>query len=337
MNLLKDVLRHEVFPALGCTEPIAVAYAAGLAGAQLPDGRLLELDIAVDPGLFKNGLAVSLPNTGGERGNLMAGVLGALIRRPELEMEILGAVTPELLARARAVLGAGRARIACDGGRVGLYVEVRLRTTAGAARVVTRGGHTHVVLIERDGRPVFQAPPDEGAGAGQEYRRRLAAAGLGELADLATAADAEDLAAIRRGIELNLAAAEAGHGLRQVAFYLDDLVAKGYLLDDVFSSSKRMTAAAADARMAGLDCPVMASGGSGNQGVVAILVPYNVGRHFGIPEETIKNLARIGEVGMAQADQTMIAIMLEKAAGGGGPDPGRPAPRELLATREGQP
>jgi len=79
MNILKAVLEHEVFPALGCTEPIAVAYAAGLAGDQL-DADFEEMTIAVDPGVYKNGLAVHVPNTGGERGNLIAGVLGALIR-----------------------------------------------------------------------------------------------------------------------------------------------------------------------------------------------------------------------------------------------------------------
>ena len=76
MNILKAVLKHEVFPALGCTEPIAVAYAAGLAGKQL-DADFEEMTIAVDPGVYKNGLAVHVPNTGGERGNLIAGVLGA--------------------------------------------------------------------------------------------------------------------------------------------------------------------------------------------------------------------------------------------------------------------
>ena len=82
MNILSEVLKHDVFPALGCTEPIAVAYAASAAGKQL-NGEISEIHISVDPGVYKNGFSVAIPNTRGERGNLIAGVLGALIQRPE--------------------------------------------------------------------------------------------------------------------------------------------------------------------------------------------------------------------------------------------------------------
>jgi L-cysteine desulfidase len=77
MDIYKELITHEVFPALGCTEPIAVAYAAALAAAQL-QGEVEEVRIEVDPGVFKNGFAVTVPNTGGEKGNLIAGALGAL-------------------------------------------------------------------------------------------------------------------------------------------------------------------------------------------------------------------------------------------------------------------
>ncbi len=287
MTILKEVLTREVFPALGCTEPIAVAFAAGLAGREVPDGDLQRVFIVVDPGVYKNGLAVTVPNTNGERGNLIAGVLGALLKRPDLKMEVLKAVTPKCLAQAKAFLQAKKAQIACDKSRSGLYIEVRLQTTAGSARAVLQGGHTSVLLIEKEGRPVFQAPQGEEAGSDHEYRQTLKAMSLSDLVEAAEAADAEDLAYIQRGIEMNLAISEVGHGLKKVGYYLNDLMAKGYLLDDVFSSAKRMTASAADARMAGMNYPVMASGGSGNQGVVAILVPYSVGQHFKISEETI--------------------------------------------------
>lgn len=287
MTLLKDVLTHEVFPAFGCTEPIAVAYAASLAGHQVPDGHLQHLSIVVDPGVYKNGLAVPVPNTGGERGNLIAGVLGALVRRPELKMEVLKGVTAEHLAEAKAIVRERNVRIVCDKTQTELYIEVRLQTTAGSARVVLQGGHTNVLLIEKDGRPVFEAARSEAVVGALDYRRRLKTMSLAELAGAADAADTEDLDYIRRGIEMNLAVSEVGHTLKKVGYYLDDLAAKGYLPEDVFSSAKRMTAAAADARMAGMSYPVMASGGSGNQGVVAILVPYSVGRDFKIPDETI--------------------------------------------------
>jgi L-cysteine desulfidase len=287
VNLLKAVLAHEVFPALGCTEPIAVAYAASLARQALPEGRPQQLSIVVDPGVYKNGLAVPVPNTEGERGNVIAGALGAVIGRPELKMELLQAVTPGHLAEARALVREGRVHIACDHTRRELHIEVRLQTAAGASRVVVQGGHTNVLLIERDGRPLLHGARSAAGARDLAYRAELRAASIAGLLEAVEAADAEDLAYIRHGIEMNRAISEVGHSLRKVGYYLDDLAAKGYLPDDVFSSAKRMAASAADARMAGMSYPVMASGGSGNQGVVAILVPYCVGRHFRIPEETI--------------------------------------------------
>jgi L-cysteine desulfidase len=98
---------------------------------------------------------------------------------------------------------------------------------------------------------------------------------MSELIDLAERIDDEDYAYINLGIEMNLRIAAAGQKLTKVGHYLS------------FSSSKILTASATDARMAGLSFPVMSSGGSGNQGIVAILVPYNVGRYFKIKQEKI--------------------------------------------------
>ena len=86
---------------------------------------------------------------------------------------------------------------------------------------------------------------------------------------------------------MNLKISNAGLKLKKVGYYLSDLVQKGYLLKGIFSSSTILTASASDARMAGLNLPAMSSGGSGNQGIVAILVPYNVGQYFKIKEKKI--------------------------------------------------
>jgi L-cysteine desulfidase len=104
---------------------------------------------------------------------------------------------------------------------------------------------------------------------------------------LAEHIDDEDYNYIQHGIDMNMKISEAGLKLKKVGYYLSDLVKKGYFLDGVFSSSKILTASASDARMAGLNFPAMSSGGSGNQGIVAILVPYNVGKYFKIQYKKI--------------------------------------------------
>ncbi len=135
MNILSETLKHDVFPALGCTEPTAVAYAASAAGKQL-EGQISEVHISVDPGVYKNGFAVAIPNSRGERGNLIAGVLGALIQRPDLRMEIMSGVTDDILSQARTLIQAGKVDITCDRSKKCLYIEVFLRTDKDSARAV---------------------------------------------------------------------------------------------------------------------------------------------------------------------------------------------------------
>ena len=286
MNLYRELVMHEVFPALGCTEPIAIAYAAAVAAAQLK-GEVEEIRIEVDPGVFKNGFAVTVPHTGGEKGNLIAGALGALIARPELQMEILKGSDDTLLARAKELLAGRQVTLTYDKKRVGLYIDVTVKSASGTARAVLEGGHTNLVRVEKDGAPLVDAAGSGPVGKGHAYRERLREMTIANMIDLADGLHSEDLAYLRRGVEMNLALAEVGKKLGKVGHFVSDLVHEGLMVDDVVSTSKILTASASDARMAGLPYPAMASGGSGNQGIVASLVPYTVGRFYGVPDETI--------------------------------------------------
>lgn len=286
MNLLGEVLKHDVFPALGCTEPIAIAYAASVAARQL-GGALEEIEISVDAGIYKNGFAVVIPNTGGERGNLTAGVLGALIRRPELKMEIMNGVTEELLCRAKALIRARKARIECDRSKRGLYVDVTLRTEKDSARAVIEGSHTHLVRLEHNNRDVFLAHDAPAPAGDTAFRAVLKNSSIAELVDWVERIEAHDGDYIKLGIEMNLKVCEQGLSLRRVGYYISELVVRKQREQGIASSCEVMTSSAVDARMSGLNLPVMSSGGSGNQGIVAILVPYLVGREHGVPEETI--------------------------------------------------
>ncbi len=286
MNILKEVLKHEVFPALGCTEPIAVAYAASLAGQQI-EGEIQEIRIIVDPGVFKNGFAVTVPNTGGEKGNLIAGVLGALIKNPELKMEILKGAVTETVEQAKTLIAAKKAGIAFDPVRAGLYIDVSVTTDQGSARAVMAGSHTNLVLLEKNHQSIFTGDQTEKSAGGQAYKQALKRMTIADFVDMVEQMDDEDSRDIRRGIDMNLKIAEAGQNLKKVGYYISNLMHKGFILEDVFSAIKILTASAADARMAGLSYPVMSSGGSGNQGVVAILVPWKVGEFFHIEESKV--------------------------------------------------
>ncbi|BBA70023.1 serine dehydratase subunit alpha family protein [Geobacter sulfurreducens] len=286
MSIYHDVIKSEVFPALGCTEPIAVAYAASLAAERL-GAEVETVTASVDPGVFKNGFAVTVPKTGGLKGNVIAAALGALIARPELKMEILSGADNHLLAQAELLVSSGRAVVALVKERTDLYIDVVVTGGGRTARAVLEGGHTNIVRLECDGRILLNADEPVSAVDSHAYRAVLRQMTFSEMIGLLDDLDQGDLVYLKRGVEMNLRIAEEGKQLTKVGHYVEELVRKGFLLADVVSSSKILTASASDARMAGLPYPVMSSGGSGNQGIVAILVPYNVGMFFHVPEETI--------------------------------------------------
>ena len=172
VNILKEVLKNEVFPALGCTEPIAVAYAASVAANEL-DGDLEKVVITVDPGVYKNGMAVTVPNTNGQRGNLIAGVLGALVKKPELKMEILQGVQKKMIRRAADMIRAGKATILYDPTRTDLYIDVRIKARGDSARAVIEHGHTNLVRVEKNERTVFDAKSKGRSKTGPVYKKAL--------------------------------------------------------------------------------------------------------------------------------------------------------------------
>jgi len=286
LNILKEVLKHEVFPGLGCTEPIAVAYAAATAANEIK-GQIEEIGITVDPGVYKNGFAVIVPNTGGEKGNLIAGVLGALIKKPELKMEVLKDVKEEMISLAKALIRTKKAKITCDRSKTDLYIEVFLKTERDSARAVIGGAHTNLICLEKNNQTLVEKERKESSSNAKEYKSILKEMKIVDLIDLANNLDKEDYKYIKQGIEMNLKISKAGQKLQKVGYYIYDSLKKGCILNDVFSSSKILAASASDARMAGVNLPAMSSGGSGNQGIVAILVPYNAGKYFKIKEEKI--------------------------------------------------
>lgn len=282
-DILKELLKHQVYPAMGCTEPAAVALCAAHAAKALgkPPDKIV---FTLDSGTYKNGMAVNLPNTGGEKGNLLAGVLGAAIADPAPGMEILTSATPMLARKAKKFIRSGGAAVRAVPGK-SMYIEARMKAGKNSSRCVIEGSHTHVALLEKNSRCLLRSRKKNAPAA--EYKTALAGLSIAAMARIADRAGKAEIAYIKKGVEMNLAAAKEGMKLKKVGFYLLDLMKRGYLQEDVFASSKILSACAADARMEGLAVPVMSSGESGNQGIVASLVPYNVGRAFDIEDSVI--------------------------------------------------
>lgn len=135
MNLLKEVLANQVYPAMGCTEPVSVALCAAHAAkalGQAPQKAVFKLDA----GTYKNGMGVRIPNTEGEKGNLLAGAMGLLIAKPELNMEILSGASKEIVARAKELLARHCVSTQVAPGVHGFYVECELKGKKAEKRIV---------------------------------------------------------------------------------------------------------------------------------------------------------------------------------------------------------
>lgn len=271
---------------MGCTEPVSVALCAAHAAKALKE-PVAEALIILDGATYKNGMGVNLPNSGGEKGNLLAAALGLLIARPELRMEILKASSPSLVKKAKKLLKNRKVTVTVAPDRKDIYLEARAKGKNHSASCVIEHSHSEISLLERDGNIVTDRRGKKTGPPVKEFKKILAAADIAALVKCAEKMDAEDASYIKKGVNLNMEAARHGMKLKKVGYYIKDLLKRGFIIDDVFSSSKILAAFAADARMEGLAVPVMSSGESGNQGIVAILVPWNVGKAFAVDEQTV--------------------------------------------------
>lgn len=286
MGVLQGIFANEVFPAVGCTEPISCAYAAAAAAELLP-GPVERLRLVVDPGTLKNGAAVTVPNAEGEKGNIIAAAIGAVIAKSSLQLEILKEVTPEVLARARELSDGEALTYGCKEGEKRFYVEVVAEGGGSRVRCVVSEGHTNITSLEKDGKSILETHPH----AGKEqrgYRDVLKEMSLDELLRDVTRLDEAQRATIRRGIDMNLSISGKGLSVERTGYQLQKMMQEGLMGNDLFYRVKVAVACAVDARMGGMPEPVMTSGGSGNQGVMTILVPHLVGRELGIDPARIE-------------------------------------------------
>lgn len=264
-----SVIKSGVMPALGCTEPGAVALAAAYAGQAL--GEVPErVEVNVDSNVYKNGMAVGVPGTG-RAGLPIAAALGALIRDPSLELSVLCNITPELLAEAGEMIAGNKVEIALNNHQ-GLYIAAVVKGRSSSARAVIEGWHTNLVSLERDGKLLTHKVEHSTGKSVSPFNNKSVT--LSKLIATVEAMPANSFDFFEETIQMNLAAAKTGLKNRlgmAVGANYQDLIEKKVLADDSALYAKVLTAAAADARMSGENIPVMSVAGSGNHGLTAIL------------------------------------------------------------------
>lgn len=279
------VLREELVPALGCTEPIALAYAGALARKAL-DIVPEHCVVWCSGNIIKNAAGVIVPNSGDQRGVQTAVTLGIVGGDPDRELAVLQDVTPAEQAQARQLCERGFCDCKLAENVPNLYILVRVEGGGHWAEVEIRDHHSHVVRISRDGEelPVVQQEQHEASGPSAD-RTQLSIRSILEFADCARMEDAGPV--LKRQIACNTRISRegfCGNWGAQVGKTL--LESKGDRAD--FTIQARAAAAAgSDARMNGCPLPVIINSGSGNQGIT-VSVPLAIyAREYSVPEETL--------------------------------------------------
>jgi L-cysteine desulfidase len=275
----KDILQMQVAPALGCTEPVAIALGGAAAAALLPGKEIDAIEIWLDPNIYKNGLAVIIPGTRGMIGLDTSSVLGVLGGDPTLGLEVLEPLTDEIVDQARHFLETREVKVNLLE-ESGLRIRTVLRSGADTAESLITQLHSNIVELKLNGEIVKDSPllSDQASGKGgarqDELEKWLKEQTLEDLVKLIDDLDQEDLDFIEEGVQCNLKLAEYGlkHGSGLgVGKALERLLRQKLLVKDMSTSAKVLTSAAADARMGGVKLPAMSSAGSGNHGLTAIL------------------------------------------------------------------
>jgi L-cysteine desulfidase len=276
---MTEFLSSEWTPALGCTEPAAVAHAVALAAAQVP-GQVRSVLLRCDARTYKNCYAVGIPNSGHQSGLLWAMGIGACLPGPELGLECFSGTDEDILAQARLLVEGNRLEVEVLSDQADLFIDCTVHTSTGTGRAVMEKDHTHLVLLERDGHELFQEDPDPDGLPVQTPRAWAADHSIPELMALARSLTPTDRDRLRDGIALNLAMAE--HGL---AFLPSGLGVPE--TEDLRFRLARWVSAGVFARMSGEPLTVMSLAGSGNKGIT-VSVPIAVwGLEGGYAQERV--------------------------------------------------
>ncbi|MGU8958101.1 L-cysteine desulfidase family protein [Clostridium perfringens] len=283
-ELYLKTLKKEVVPSEGCTEPIAIAYAASIAAEHLK-GEIKEVNIYLSKNVIKNALGVGIPGTGGV-GIEIAAALGISIQKSYKKLTILSNFTEDELKKAKEIVDKNIINIKQKNTNKALYIEVELLSETSKAKVIIEDTHTNVTLIECDDEIIMDNNSEVSEDLEEDYK-------LFKIADIynfAKEVDFDHIKFILESEKMNEKVSEEGlkgdYGL-QVG---SKIIQKGnfnLFSNDASNKIIAASAAASDARMDGCAMPIMTTAGSGNQGIACSIPVAQTARLLDKSEEEL--------------------------------------------------
>ncbi len=304
-----ELIKKEVKPALGCTEPIAVALAVASSCETLRNGGFGEpasLEVVVSANILKNGMGVGIPGTG-MVGLHIASALGATCGKSEYKLEVLKDLDDATLAAAKKMVADGNVKISLADTLVKLYIKATAVNGGNRAETIIKDNHDSIISVTLNGNPVEGKPSaangQENYIMGEECACNVSASkpaaekttldyklSVKDILEFAESASYENITFILDSVKLNYALAEEGlkndYGLK-VGKTISASQHSGIFGSSVMTYAMAATAAASDARMAGCLLPAMSNSGSGNQGITVTVPVIAVARKMEVSEEKL--------------------------------------------------
>lgn len=282
-----EILHNQVKPALGCTEPGAVALAVSRA-VELLGEPVNKVSISIDQNVLKNGAGVGIPGTT-ERGNAFAAALAMVCGKFAYGLEVLKDADEAAIEQANVLLSNGAVEMKLNPEAEGLEIAVDAQGDHHQSKVMIAKSHTNIVYEARDGQALLDAAAKGTADSpvpAVSLQHRIQQYTIRELVNLAKTLPEDSLLFIQDGIEMNMRMARTGLERRVGVGIGRHMMQKfGNTME---GKAKAYTAAASEARMAGWPLPVMSSAGSGNHGLTAIIPIHVFGRELGLSEDWIR-------------------------------------------------
>ena len=282
ISAITEILKEELVPAMGCTEPIAIAYASSIARSLLSS---LPTSVAVyaSPNIIKNVKSVVVPHTGGERGIEAAASIGIVAGREDLELEVLSKVGEKDIERSKELRREAKFTILPSESGYIFHIRVELKNDSESSAVEIAGNHTNVILKERNREVIYKKEYKDSVESKKTDRSVLSIKSISEYAD---SVDIESIReTLERQIEYNTAIANEGlHG--SWGANIGSILLKSYG-ESVQNKAKAYAAAGSDARMNGSEKPVVINSGSGNQGLTASLPVIVYAKDLNVSHNTL--------------------------------------------------
>nr|WP_297932554.1 L-serine ammonia-lyase, iron-sulfur-dependent, subunit alpha [uncultured Blautia sp.] len=277
-----EILKEELVPAMGCTEPIAIAYAAAVARETL-GSTPKTVRISASGNIIKNVKSVVVPNTGGLRGIAAAAAAGIIAGKAEKKLEVLAEITKEEIEEISDYLKAVPFQITASDSKCIFDIYVEVQDEEHSAEVQIQGHHTNIVQIRKNGETLFGKEYSEDENGTGTDRHLLNVEQIITFANEVKISDVKET--IERQIEYNMAIAR--EGLRgNWGANIGKILLQSYG-NSVQNRAKAMAAAGSDARMNGCEMPVVINSGSGNQGMTASLPVIVYAEDMQVSRETL--------------------------------------------------